>query len=307
MEAKSDIIKEVYHDHDIGFGSIAQTLKWARMKDPTITYKDVAQWIERNTMRKTNLRGYNSFIASKPREEYQMDLFFMNDFKELIQNDLPVLLMVDTFTKITQVVPIKGKRDEDVMAGMEQCIQKMGGKPETIYTDKEPAVMSSLISVFCKHHNIRLLITETHAGIAERMIRTIKNMMVKRLEHSGKRDWRDPAFLDALCRTYNTRMTHRTTRMTPENAAIPENRFQVKVNLELSRKSQRKYPELHEGDRVRKYEKKKSYAKERHSVWSKDIYTISKEEQSFGQTLYKIAPKPKKEKEWFMRHELLKV
>ena len=306
-EEKNAIIKEVYQDNDIGFGSIAQTLRWARQKDPTITYKDIAQWIERNRHRKTNLPGFNSFVSKRPKEEYQMDLFFMNDFKELTQADMPVLLMVDAFTKITQMVPLRGKRDEDVMSGMEKCIEKMGGTPQTIYTDKEPAVMSNLIKIFCNHHKIRLLITETHAGIAERQIRTIKSMMVKRLEHTGKTDWRDPVFLDGLCRTYNTRMRHRITGMTPEDATIPDNQLQVKLNLELHAKNKRKYPELHVDDKVRKYEKKKSYAKERVSVWSKEIYTITSEEESFGQTLYKIAPRPKKDKEFYLRHELLKV
>ena len=129
MEEKNAIIKEVYQDNDIGFGSIAQTLRWARQKDPTITYKDIAQWIERNRHRKTNLPGFNSFVSKRPKEEYQMDLFFMNDFKELTQADMPVLLMVDAFTKITQMVPLRGKRDEDVMSGMEKCIEKMGGTP----------------------------------------------------------------------------------------------------------------------------------------------------------------------------------
>ena len=56
MEEKNAIIKEVYQDNDIGFGSIAQTLGWARQKDPTITYKDIAQWIERNRVQETKGR-----------------------------------------------------------------------------------------------------------------------------------------------------------------------------------------------------------------------------------------------------------
>ena len=132
-------------------------------------------------------------------------------------------------------------------------------------------------------------------------------MMVKRLEHSGKTDWRDPAFLDNICKVYNTRMTHHTIGITPNEATKPENHLDVRLKLEMSRKSNRKYPELKVGDKVRKYDKKKHYVKERISVWSKEIYTITSAEESFGQTLYKIAPKPKKDKEFFMRSELLKL
>ena len=47
MATKEDIIKSIYHHPENGFGSIQDTLTEARKQDPTITYKDVAQWKER--------------------------------------------------------------------------------------------------------------------------------------------------------------------------------------------------------------------------------------------------------------------
>ena len=35
-------------------------------------------WKEKNIVRKTNLKGYNSGIANEPREEYQVDPFYVN-------------------------------------------------------------------------------------------------------------------------------------------------------------------------------------------------------------------------------------
>ena len=65
-------ISKVYNDLS-GFGSIQQTLEEASKIDKTITLNDVKAWKGNNIVRKTNLKGYNSYIASEPRGEYQVD------------------------------------------------------------------------------------------------------------------------------------------------------------------------------------------------------------------------------------------
>ena len=72
------IIKEVYYDSG-ALGSIKRTLADAREKEPTLNIKEaeVKKWKDQNIQRKIDLRGFNSFIASRPQQEYQMDLFGM--------------------------------------------------------------------------------------------------------------------------------------------------------------------------------------------------------------------------------------
>jgi len=71
--SKKEIIDKVYQDF---YGSIKQTYEEAKKIDPTIKYDDIKKYFETTKVRKTNLRGYNSFIANKFRDEYQIDLFF---------------------------------------------------------------------------------------------------------------------------------------------------------------------------------------------------------------------------------------
>ena len=80
---KEEIISKIYND-PAGFGSIKETLKDARKKNPSITYADVKNWIDKTVQKKTQLKGYNSFIAHESQEEYQIDLFFINkkDFQK---------------------------------------------------------------------------------------------------------------------------------------------------------------------------------------------------------------------------------
>ena len=70
---KNKIISNIYKEY---YGSRRDTFEEAKKKDPSITYEDIKDRFNKNFIRKTNLRGYNSFIASEPYEEFQMDLFF---------------------------------------------------------------------------------------------------------------------------------------------------------------------------------------------------------------------------------------
>ena len=71
-----EIIDKIYHD-PAGHGSMRTTYEDAKKKDQSITYGDIQAWFKKNIKRKTQLKGYTSFIANEPKEEYQMDLFFI--------------------------------------------------------------------------------------------------------------------------------------------------------------------------------------------------------------------------------------
>ena len=83
-----------------------------RKIDKTITKEDVKRWIEMNTHRKTNLRGYNSSVSPGPRHEYQIDLFFMSDLKhEEYQDYKMAMCAIDSFTQFLTSVPLNSKSE----------------------------------------------------------------------------------------------------------------------------------------------------------------------------------------------------
>ena len=84
------------------------TLKDARKIDSAITFHDVIKWKENNIDRKTQLKGYNSFVAHKPFEEFQIDLFFMPGDNQKYN---VAMLLVDIFTKYTEAIPLKDKTE----------------------------------------------------------------------------------------------------------------------------------------------------------------------------------------------------
>ena len=99
---KAEIISKIYNDLS-GFGSIQQTFQEAKKIDKTITLADVQEWKEKNIVRKTNLPGYNSYVASAPRFEYQVDPFYFNLGEQKIKYGM---LAVDIFAKQVEVVPM---------------------------------------------------------------------------------------------------------------------------------------------------------------------------------------------------------
>ena len=65
--------------------------------------------------KKTQLKGYNSFVAHKPFEEFQIDLFFMPDNNQKYN---VAMVMVDIFTKYTEAIPLKDKTEGSLLFGL---------------------------------------------------------------------------------------------------------------------------------------------------------------------------------------------
>ena len=213
---------------------------------------------------------------------------FFTDLKDPIYG--LALLMVDIFTKYCAVIPLKTNKIHDVAVAIEEGIQKMGGKPKSIYSDNEGAFVSNELQKYFKDNNIRHITTLSHAPVAERTIRTIKAMIYKRVEKTGEK-WHE--VLGAVLLTYNRKLVHSSTKFTPVEAMKPENHLDVKLNLELRAKHTRKYPEVKVGDYVKVYRKKDKLDKERLSLWSKDRFKVVDIVESMGQPFYKLEGRPK--------------
>ena len=150
----------------------------------------------------------------------------------------------------------------------------MGGKHETVYSNDEPALSSKYTKQFFNEQHIRFITTRTHAGVAERQIRTIKDMLHKRMENSdvhgvrharlgytqAGQDWVD--HIGYVLLAYNHKMVNNSTGMTPYEARKERNHIDVKQNLELRAKHTRKYPDINVGDKVKIYTTKKIFDKQ---------------------------------------------
>jgi hypothetical protein len=141
-------------------------------------------------------------------------------------------------------------------------------------------------------------------NLTERTIRTIKSLVDKRMEDAPK-IWTE--YLPEVLKKYNEKMVHSAIGMTPKEATKPQAEFDVKTKLVVSRISNRKYPELEVGNRVRVYEKKTQFAKERVPVWEDEVKRTTGIRTSHGQTLYSVNNSRTRYIYIYIRSNLLKV
>lgn len=193
---------------------------------------------------------------------------------------------------------------------LKKGIDKMGGVPKTIYADAEGSWHNKAVKQYLQDNNIRLIETLAHAAVVERAIRTIKHMVYTRIETAKKKNDETLRWVDVLypvLLTYNIKMKHSATKMTPNEAKKPGNTLDVKLNLEMHRHKTRLYPNIEVGDYVRLYRKKDKLDKERVPVWSKDKYKVLEITESMGQKLYTVDKKEYGREPTYVRSEILLV
>jgi len=307
MTTKNQIIKSVYYEN---FGSKAKTLEEAKKLHPNAGIKkdDVDEWFRTNgvVLPKKNLRGFNSFVAQEPLHVFEIDLFHYkygqeddNFEKEKKKPEPNAILCIDAFSKQVIVLALKSKTADSWRESFDIFIKKLG-KPKMIMTDPDASITSNTLDWWFKKEDIKHVLTRSHATMAERAIRTFKMEMDRRIEVEVK-PW--TAYLETVLNVINKKNVHRTTGFTPDEAVKPENEFEVRNNLILHSRRDRKYPEIKVGDIVRAFRKRKPGEKERHGFWKEGTTKVTRITESHGQKFYKVEGEGRE----FIRGELLFV
>jgi hypothetical protein len=267
-----------------GFGSLKDTYNDVKRKYPEIKLKDVQTWYRKNVDFNIVQRGQNSFVAQKPHQEYQLDLFNMRG------RDLEYTMgvaCIDVFSKFATVVALADKKPETLLEAIQRVFQKMGAKPLVLMSDEEGSLQSKLADAYLKREKVKYIINRNHCPFVERFIRTFRNLVSRRLQKRPDEKWYDLLF--EVLSIYNYKMVNRTTDLKPSEAVKRDNFAEAKMNMEHHAKHERKYDEIKVGDRVRLYRKRKRVGeKEEVPVWSKvavEVLRIEKDPVA-GQLFY---------------------
>ena len=281
--------------------------------------QDVEEFFKNNIEEKRKPRGQNSFVAPYANHTFQVDLFFISK-KDLENQKFRVgLVLIDVFSRYAVVVPIKSKEQPDFLVRLLEGLNKMDKKPELLYGDDEGSLNSQVVNEYLTKEKRELHRTRGHPAFAERLIRTFKDKLFKRVEAdaSGKasrgsqaRDekkgkqniqWTD--YIIEIMLTYNNKDVHSATKFTPKDARLPKNQLEVKLNIGLQAKRSRTYPDLEKGDKVKVMRKKGISEKENTSHWLKALQEVTRIDDKLGQTYYFLDDGNR----GYLRHELLKV
>ena len=101
--------------------------------------------------RKTNLKGYNSFVANEPFEEFQVDPCLFGGLKD--KEFKGGLAIIDIFSKYATFIPTTDNKAPTFLEALKKGIHNMGGKPKTNYADSEGAWFSKDIIDYLEGNN----------------------------------------------------------------------------------------------------------------------------------------------------------
>ena len=235
--SRDDIISNVYYNLETGFGSINETLKKAKEQDQTINRVDVENFMRKQPNKQIRkYRGSNSYTAPFARFEYQIDIMDMKpltkepETKIPIKNDEPRygLVVIDIFSKLANVVPMKEKSGPITLSAMKESFNKMGF-PMSVYSDSDRAFQAG-VKEFFEKEGITHVVTLTHANVVERFIRTMKNMIHDRVRFN-RGSW--TVMLSKALDKYNDTV-HSSTKMKPKDAHDDKNHMDDKEGKEHS-------------------------------------------------------------------------
>ena len=226
-------------------------------------------------------------LARFPMDVWMADLIEYPGLKWHNGNHKFVLLVVDVFTKMIYVEPMKRKLGENTAEAMEKILERVDIPPVMLVTDRGREFYNKNFSNVMFSNDIRHFSTPTStkfkASVAERAIRTIKTKIERFMHHTKSKSWISvlKTFVDNYNHTPHSAHDMRPVDVTSENRKLvfkrlyPNNSSLIECKLKL-------------GDKVRKIREKQEFEKGYTQNWSEEIFTIAIVRQKHSVCWYKL-------------------
>lgn len=205
-----------------------------------------------------------------------------------------LLVLIDIFSRYLFIIPLRNKHHQNIIDGLKSVFQTER-KPHTLRTDKGSEFKNRWVKTYLKKEGINVIYTqnETKANYAERVIRTMKNLMYRYFMKN--RTYRFVNVLQDLVESYNNR-PHRSlggnAPATVNQGNADEIRLDaylsgrktksdpLKMNLLKSKKTTKKrvkpFFKLKVGDTVRISQLKHPFQRDYRQKWTEEFFKVSK-------------------------------
>ena len=215
----------------------------------------------------------NKIIYDHIDEIWSIDLADFSDYKTSNNKGFRyIFIIIDNFSKYLWTIPLKNKYSQTITNEFSNILTKSKRKPNKIESDRGSEFYNSIFQNFLKSKNIQHYSRYTDKGpaIAERVIRTIRNLLKKPVFEKGNADWLSE--LPSVIKQYNNNI-HSSTKMKPIDASKKSNEKEVYSNLRDDRV--KRQPKFKLGQLVRTADIKKVFSKGDSTNWSYKLYTIT--------------------------------
>ena len=215
----------------------------------------------------------NKLIYNHIDEIWSIDLADFSDYKTSNNKGYRyIFIIIDNFSKYLWAIPLKNKYSQTITNEFSNVLRTSKRKPFRIESDRGSEFYNSIFQNFLTSKNIQHYSRYTDKGpsIAERVIRTIRNLLKKPVFLKGKADWLSE--LPSVVKQYNNTI-HSSTKMTPIQASKKSNEKIVYNNLKDNRETQK--PKFKLGQLVHTADIKRVFSKGDSTNWSYKLYTIT--------------------------------
>lgn len=212
---------------------------------------------------------------------WEADLMFFTHptFTETNDGYRYILAIIDTFTKMTLLLPLKSKNTTGVVNGVNRLFQRE--KPKFLRVDAGGEFLSKSFTQMCKKNNVTIYVAmePIKCAFIERFNRTFKRILVQIMEFHNSTRWID--FVVQTLEIYHNRH-HRTLKMTPNEAELAINHNKIlKTNLkryakfdQIKFKKNKTPTKFRKGDLVKIFKKKGVFTKGYAQSGTKEYFKI---------------------------------
>ena len=229
----------------------------------------------------------DEIYSTPPRKNYPTNKIVYNDIDEIWSIDLAdridykisnnkgyryMFIVIDNFSKYLWAIPLKNKYSQTITNDFSNILTTSRRKPVKLESDRGTEFYNSIFQNFLKIKNIQYYsrYTDRDPSIAERVIRTVRNLLKKPIFLAGEASWKSE--LPSVIKKYNNSI-HSSTKMTPIQASKKSNENIVYNNLEDKREVRK--PKFKLGQLVRTADIKKVFSKGDSTNYSYKLYTIT--------------------------------
>ena len=240
-----------------------------------------------HSLHKTKRKNFprRRIITHFPGQILKTDLIYMQKYPQQNSGFNYILVVIDCFSKFLWCLPIKKKTATLTADGLKTIFSKMKFPIQTLIFDEGLEFVNSSVRNLLKERGIHSyhIFSNTKAGAAERVNKTIKQIIWKLFTKNNNSRWVNK--IDDIVLNYNTTF-HTTIKMSPSQVTW-ENRKKVFKNTFPDKKFINNC-RLKRGDQVRVALKKNLFEKGFTQNWSKEVFSIIRTFKKFGVCWYRL-------------------
>lgn len=184
-----------------------------------------------------------------------------------------LLVYISAASKMVEAEPLKTKSGASVAEGMRKILERLRFRPSRLWSDAGSDFFNPPMRKLMKEYNITHYHTfsEKKSVLAERVIKTLKQLIYKNFQVQGTYEWVKP--LPDILKIYNGRV-HRSTGMAPDRVRLRHEKTIIDRLKSIKRPAPRSGL-LKPGTYVRLSKTRNIFAKKYAENWTYEIFKIA--------------------------------